>query len=57
VATPVKAGTNTLPLTPQHAGSTQSLLGLEWEFTVSAAEPAGCNAYFTIDDIQLVKNP
>jgi hypothetical protein len=56
-AAPVQAGINTLPLSPAGAASTHSLLGLQWEFTVETAHPAGCNAYFTLDDIRLVKSP
>jgi hypothetical protein len=36
-------------------GSPNALFGMQWEFAVPGDEPAGCSAYFRIDDIRLVR--
>jgi hypothetical protein len=52
----VAPGTVTLPLGPSKQRTGHSALGgLQWEFNVPGADPAGCDAYLTIDDIRLVR--
>jgi hypothetical protein len=52
-AVPVQAGTTAVPLSAR--SDRTGFAGLQWEFAVSGGDPAGCAAYFAIDDLTLLR--